>query len=82
MRREKKGGSLIWVAVFWIFCLAVFVGTAAETGAESAAKEVERTPGPRMIRAVEALANDAGGRILLLLTVLSVVDPDGSKDIW
>lgn len=58
MKREKKGGSLILVAVFWIFCLAVFVGTAAEAGAESAAKEVERTPGPRMIRAVAVLAND------------------------
>lgn len=55
MKREKKWGLN---AVLWIFCLAVFVGRVAEAGAEPPARETERTPGPRMIRAVEALAND------------------------
>jgi len=55
-KRSGRAGSHLLVSIFFFWALILI---AAEAGAEPhGRKEIEMTPGPRMIRAVEALAND------------------------
>lgn len=71
-RKNKKiFYRVIWNGVQGIFLFALFFLQAPLVAAEpQGKKEVEMTPGPRMIRAVEALANDyLAAREVLKLSV-------------
>lgn len=58
-KNKKRFNDLMWTCVQVLFLAAFFVLQAFPIAAEpQGKKEVEMTPGPRMIRAVEALAND------------------------